>query len=104
MTAILCRDLRKQYRSRRATVEAVRMGKKMMFASSAKGERDLGFKILPVYPALRAAIEPPGASYTTFPCASVTVPRIRPSFNCAEAGIANPKTTTRTNADTQSAR
>ncbi|HXE09317.1 MAG TPA: hopanoid-associated sugar epimerase [Acidobacteriaceae bacterium] len=41
----------------RATVEAVRMGKKYMFASSAKAERDLGFKVLPVYNALRAAIE-----------------------------------------------
>ena len=41
----------------RATVEAVRMGKKMMFASSARAERELGFKVLPVYPALRAAIE-----------------------------------------------
>jgi dihydroflavonol-4-reductase len=41
----------------RATVEAVRMGKKMMFASSARAERDLGFKIMPVYPALRAAID-----------------------------------------------
>jgi dihydroflavonol-4-reductase len=41
----------------RATVEAVRMGKKMMFASSAKAEGELGFQILPVYPALRAAIE-----------------------------------------------
>jgi dihydroflavonol-4-reductase len=41
----------------RATVEAVRMGKKMMFASSAKAERELGFKVLPVYGALRAAIE-----------------------------------------------
>ncbi|HEU5340264.1 hopanoid-associated sugar epimerase [Edaphobacter sp.] len=41
----------------RATVEAVRMGKKMMFASSAKAERELGFQILPIYPALRAAIE-----------------------------------------------
>jgi len=41
----------------RATVEAVRMGKKMMFASSAKAERDLGFQVLPVYGALRAAIE-----------------------------------------------
>ncbi|HXC94612.1 MAG TPA: hopanoid-associated sugar epimerase [Edaphobacter sp.] len=39
----------------RATVEAVRMGKKMMFASSAKAERDLGFQVLPIYPALRAA-------------------------------------------------
>ena len=41
----------------RATVEAVRMGKKMMFASSAKAERELGFQILPIYPALRAAID-----------------------------------------------
>jgi dihydroflavonol-4-reductase len=41
----------------RATVEAVRMGKKMMFASSAKAERELGFKVLPVYNALRSAIE-----------------------------------------------
>jgi dihydroflavonol-4-reductase len=41
----------------RATVEAVRMGKKMMFASSAKAERELGFKVLPVYGALRGAIE-----------------------------------------------
>jgi dihydroflavonol-4-reductase len=41
----------------RATVEAVRMGKKMMFASSAKAEGELGFQVLPVYPALRAAIE-----------------------------------------------
>jgi dihydroflavonol-4-reductase len=41
----------------RATVEAVRMGKKMMFASSAKAERDLGFQVLPVYPALREAID-----------------------------------------------
>ena len=41
----------------RATVEAVRMGKKKMFASSAKAERELGFKIVPVYQALRAAID-----------------------------------------------
>jgi dihydroflavonol-4-reductase len=41
----------------RATVEAVRMGKKMMFASSAKAEHDLGFQVLPVYSALRAAID-----------------------------------------------
>jgi dihydroflavonol-4-reductase len=41
----------------RATVEAVRMGKKMMFASSAKAERDLGFQVLPIYNAMRAAIE-----------------------------------------------
>ena len=41
----------------RATVEAVRMGKKMMFAASTKAERDLGFQVLPVYRALRAAID-----------------------------------------------
>jgi dihydroflavonol-4-reductase len=41
----------------RATVEAVRMGQKKMFASSAKAQRELGFRIVPVYPALRAAIE-----------------------------------------------
>ena len=41
----------------RATVEAVRMGKKMMFASSAKAEGELGFRQSPVYPALRAAVE-----------------------------------------------
>jgi dihydroflavonol-4-reductase len=41
----------------RATVEAVRMGKKMMFASSTRAERELGFKVLPVYHAMRAAIE-----------------------------------------------
>ena len=39
----------------RATVEAVRMGKKMMFASSAKAERELGWRVLPVDEALRAA-------------------------------------------------
>jgi dihydroflavonol-4-reductase len=41
----------------RATMEAVRMGKKKMFASSAKAERELGFRIVPVYAALRAAID-----------------------------------------------
>ena len=41
----------------RATIEAVRMGRKMMFASSVKAERELGFRVLPVYPALRAAID-----------------------------------------------
>jgi dihydroflavonol-4-reductase len=41
----------------RATVEAVRMGKKKMFASSAKAERELGFRIVPVYQALRSAID-----------------------------------------------
>jgi dihydroflavonol-4-reductase len=41
----------------RATVEAVRMGRKMMFATSAKAERELGFQKLPVYNALRSAVE-----------------------------------------------
>jgi dihydroflavonol-4-reductase len=41
----------------RATVEAVRMGKKMMFASSAKAERDLGLRVQSVEPALKAACE-----------------------------------------------
>src|ERR1035441_6718568 len=41
----------------RATVEAVRMGRKYMFASSAKVERELGFRLLPIYASLRGAIE-----------------------------------------------
>ncbi len=41
----------------RATVEAVRMGKKKMFASSAKAERELGLKNIPVEASLRAAME-----------------------------------------------
>jgi dihydroflavonol-4-reductase len=39
----------------RATVEAVRMGRKMMWASSAKAEGELGFHVLPVDNALREA-------------------------------------------------
>ncbi len=39
----------------RATVEAVRMGRKLMFASSAKAARELGFRVLPVDDALREA-------------------------------------------------
>lgn len=41
----------------RATLEEVRMGRKKMFASSARAERELGFRVLPVDPALRAAVE-----------------------------------------------
>jgi dihydroflavonol-4-reductase len=41
----------------RATVEAVRMGRKKMFASSTKAVRELGFQQIPVYQALRAAID-----------------------------------------------
>jgi dihydroflavonol-4-reductase len=41
----------------RATVDAVKMGRKKMFASSAKAERDLGYKMVPVENALRRAID-----------------------------------------------
>jgi dihydroflavonol-4-reductase len=41
----------------RATVEAVRMGRKMMFASSAKAEHELGLRLTSVEGALRAAVE-----------------------------------------------
>ena len=41
----------------RATLEEVRMGRKKMFASSAHAQQDLDFRIVPVYPAMRAAIE-----------------------------------------------
>jgi dihydroflavonol-4-reductase len=44
-------------REPRATVDTVRMGKKKMFASSAKAERELGWKIVPVDDALRRAVE-----------------------------------------------
>jgi len=43
-------------REPRATIDAVRMGRKKMFASSAKAERELGWKILPVDDALRRAV------------------------------------------------
>ena len=41
----------------RATLEEVRMGRKKMFASSARAQQELGFRIAPVYPAMRSAIE-----------------------------------------------
>src|SRR5437588_9510985 len=41
----------------RATIDAVRMGKKKMFASSGKAERELGYKIVPVEEALRRAVQ-----------------------------------------------
>ena len=44
-------------REPRATLEEVRMGRKKMFASSAHAEQELGLRLLPVYPAMRAAIE-----------------------------------------------
>ncbi len=44
-------------REPRATIDAVRMGRKKMFVSSAKAERDLGWKTLPVDGGLRRAVE-----------------------------------------------
>ncbi len=41
----------------RATFDEVRMGRKKMYASSAHAQQDLDFRIMPVYPAMRAAIE-----------------------------------------------
>ncbi len=44
-------------REPRATIDTVRMGKKKMFASSAKAERELEWKVVPVDNALRQAVE-----------------------------------------------
>jgi dihydroflavonol-4-reductase len=41
----------------RATLEEVRMGRKKMYASSARAQQELDFRVVPVYPAMRAAIE-----------------------------------------------
>ena len=44
-------------REPRATIETVRMGKKKMWATSGKAERELGWKIIPVDDALRRAVQ-----------------------------------------------
>lgn len=44
-------------REPRATIDAVRMGRKMMFVSSAKAERELGWRVVPVDSALRRSVE-----------------------------------------------
>ena len=44
-------------REPRATLEEVRMGRKKMFASSARAQEELGFRVAAVYPAMRAAVE-----------------------------------------------
>lgn len=44
-------------REPRATIDAVRMGRKKMFVSSGKAERELGWKIIPVDGALTRAVE-----------------------------------------------
>jgi dihydroflavonol-4-reductase len=41
----------------RATIDAVKMGRKKMYASSAKAERELGYKVIAVEDALRRAIQ-----------------------------------------------
>lgn len=40
----------------RATIDAVRMGRKKMYASSAKAERELGYRVVPVTNALERGI------------------------------------------------
>jgi dihydroflavonol-4-reductase len=44
-------------REPRATIDAVRMGRKKMFVSSAKAELELGWKTVPVDAALKRAVE-----------------------------------------------
>ena len=44
-------------REPRATIDAVRMGRKRMFVSSAKAERELGWRTVPVDGALRRSVD-----------------------------------------------
>src|SRR6266496_1547770 len=44
-------------REPRATIDAVRMGRKKMFVTSAKAERELGWKLVPVDNALTRAVQ-----------------------------------------------
>jgi dihydroflavonol-4-reductase len=44
-------------REPRATIDEVRMSRKMMFVSSAKAERELGWRVIPVDAALRRSVE-----------------------------------------------
>ena len=44
-------------REPRATVDAVRMGRKKMFVASTKAERELGWQLVPVNAALRRAVD-----------------------------------------------
>lgn len=41
----------------RATIDAVKMGRKKMYASSAKAERELGYRVIAVEDALRRAVD-----------------------------------------------
>ena len=49
-------------REPRATIDAVRMGRKTMFVSSAKAERELGWRTVPVDGALRRSVDWFGAN------------------------------------------
>ena len=44
-------------REPRATLEEVRMGRKKMYASSAHAQQELGFRLLPVNPPMKAAVD-----------------------------------------------
>jgi dihydroflavonol-4-reductase len=44
-------------REPRATIDGVRMGRKMMFVTSAKAERELGWQVVPVDGAMRRSVE-----------------------------------------------
>ncbi len=44
-------------REPRATIDAVRMGRKMMFVSSSKAERELGWRTVPVNAALQRSVD-----------------------------------------------
>ncbi|MGE0406046.1 MAG: hopanoid-associated sugar epimerase [Candidatus Korobacteraceae bacterium] len=44
-------------REPRASLDSVRMGRKKMFVTSAKAERELGWRVVPAGPALRRAVE-----------------------------------------------
>jgi len=44
-------------REPRATIDEVRMARKMMFVSSAKAERELGWRVIPVDGALRRSVD-----------------------------------------------
>jgi dihydroflavonol-4-reductase len=41
----------------RATIDAVRMGRKKMFVTSTKAETELGWKVVPIDGALRRAVD-----------------------------------------------
>ena len=60
----------------RATMDAVKMGRKKMFASSAKAERELGYRIVSVDAALRRAVEWFCANHYAEPVREMAVARV----------------------------